>query len=328
MGVGRGFADDSLGYFGERLDREPTREALASVLRRAKRNKAFENSWWIGLAVDGTGAGRSREARCALCHPVYDADHEVRGYLHHFCLISVVGTGLSLPFDVEPYPPGDSEYAAGQRLLERAVGHLGPRFADYVVGDGEFATAPFLHEAGDLGLYVVARLKGNLPELYASAQARFAPMPPALIFQDGPDRVEMWDADDFDPWETLRWRTVRVIRYKQYKPNGTVVEAYWLTDFPLRKIGSRSLYEIAKSRWEVENQGFNEGKNHAGMEHIAHHDARCLEVRWLLIALALTIERLYRLRCLHRGTHRPLTAIDLVRCFRLSLCPPRAPDSS
>ena len=73
------------------------------------------------------------------------------------------GTGLPLPVDVEPYGPGDSEYGAGQRLLERAVAAVGPRFADYVVVDGEFATAPFLHCAGDLGLRVVARLKGNLP---------------------------------------------------------------------------------------------------------------------------------------------------------------------
>src|ERR1035438_5406605 len=45
--------------------------------------------------------------------------------------------GLTLPVDLEPYGPGESEYAAAQRLLRRVVEHLGPRFADYVVGDGE-----------------------------------------------------------------------------------------------------------------------------------------------------------------------------------------------
>lgn len=60
-------------------------------------------------------------------------------------LISVVGTGLSLPLGVEPYGPGDSEYAAGQRLLRRVIGSAGKRFAQYVVVDGRFATAPFLH---------------------------------------------------------------------------------------------------------------------------------------------------------------------------------------
>ena len=89
-------------------------------------------------------------------------------------MLSVVGTGLSLPIDVEPYGPGDSEYAAGQRLLQRIMPELGSRFADYLVVDGGFATAPFLHAASDLGLPVVARLKGNLPELFQAAQKRFS----------------------------------------------------------------------------------------------------------------------------------------------------------
>ena len=39
--------------------------------------------------------------------------------------------GEALPPDVEPYGPGDSEYAAGQRLLRRTVQKLGSRFADH-----------------------------------------------------------------------------------------------------------------------------------------------------------------------------------------------------
>lgn len=39
-------------------------------------------------------------------------------------------------------------------------------------------------------------------------------------------------------------------------------------------------------------------------------------------------ERLYRLRYLRRGTHRPRPAIAFVRLLRLSLGPPRPPDTS
>lgn len=235
-------------------------------------------------------------------------------------MVSVVGTGLVLPIDVEPYKPGDSEYGAGQRLLRRAVRAVGRRFADYVVADGEFATAPFVHVAGDLGLHGVARRKGNLPELFAAAQARFTGQPPTGVFTVARDRVEVWDADDFDPWESLRWAAVRVLRYRQHKPDGLVVEAYWLTDWPTRRVGSRALYGMAKSRWEIENQGFNDAKTWHGFAHLSHHHANSLVVNWLLILFALTIERLYRLRYLRRGRHRPRSAIDLVRCLRLSLC--------
>jgi len=107
-----------------------------------------------------------------------------------------------------------------------------------------------------------------------------------------------------------------------------VVEAYWLTDFPRRQLSSRTLFHLAKSRWEIENQGFNDAKNRYGLEHLCHHEAHSLLVTWLLLALALTIERLYRLRYLHRGSHRPHTAIDLVFLLWFSLSSPFALDTS
>ena len=319
LDVSQSFGDDALGYFTERLDPALTRQAAITAVRHAKRNKAFDNYRFIGLALDGTSAGRSRAKLCDLCRPYRNKQREILGYHHQLVMISVVGTGLTLPLDVEPYGPGESEYSAGQRLLRRTVGNTGPRFADYVVVDGEFATAPFLHQAGDLGLKVVARLKDNLPELWAAAQQRFRQQPPHHVFRHGQDRVEIWDADDFDPWETLRWETVRVVRYRQHKPDSTVFEAYWLTDFPRQRVSSHAIFLMAKSRWEVENQGFNDAKNRYGFEHICHHERRSLLVVWLLTCLGLTVERLYRVRYLHRGTHPVRAAIDLLLLWQLSL---------
>lgn len=319
IGVRLSFGDDTLGYFTERLDVDRLRQGTAEVVRQAKRNKAFQDDRWIGLAVDGTGAGRSQSERCAGCRPVRNDKKEIVGYHHKSVMISVVGTALTLPFDVEPYGPGDSEYAGGRRLLQRAVKNVGTRFADYVVVDGEFATAPFLHTVGDVGLKVVARLKRNLPELYGAAQRRFRHRPPDQEFLYGDDRVEIWDAGDFDPWEALRWQTVRVIFYRQHKPDGKIIEAYWLTDFTKSEAGSKAIFRMAKSRWEIENEGFNDAKNRYGFEHICHHHPNSILINWLLIALTLTLERLYRLRNLHRGRHPILSPINLLRHLRLSL---------
>jgi len=328
LGVKAPFGDDALAYCTERMDAETTRLALAEALHQAKRNKAFENSRFIGLALDGTGAGRTYKEPCSLCDPLKDAKGEMRGSLHHFVLISVVGTGLTLPIDVEPYGPGDSEYAAAQRLLRRASGHLGPRFADYVVGDGAYATAPFLHTTEEFGLPVVARLKENLPLLAAAVRARFDGQPPHAVFQEGHDRVEVWDADDFPPWETLDWSAVRALRYRQHKRDGTVVQAEWITNFPIAKLGSLSFYRMAKSRWEIENGGFNDGKNRYGMEHICHHEPNSILIVWLLIALAMIIERLYRLRYLHRGDHGFRSAQALCDYLWLTLGLRTPPDTS
>ena len=56
LALSTGFSEDTLSYFSERLHPGPTRQALLSIVSRAKRNKVFVNSGWIGLAIDGTGA--------------------------------------------------------------------------------------------------------------------------------------------------------------------------------------------------------------------------------------------------------------------------------
>jgi hypothetical protein len=328
LGVSRKFGDDALGYFTERLDPRPTRRAAIEIVRQAKRNKAFQNSPFVGLALDGTTVGRCRQKQCSLCRPWRDSiTKQIAGYRHHLVMLSVVGTGLSLPIDVEPFGAGDSEYAAGQRLLRRVMPQLGPRFADYLAVDGEFATAPFLHACDDLGLPVVARLKGNLPDLHQAAKKRFSRQP-AKLSRWGRDRIEVWDADDFDPWESLRWPTVRVLYYRQHKPDGTVIEAYWLTNLSPQRVSTRSLFRMAKSRWEIENQGFNDAKSRHGLEHICHHHANSLLIGWLLTMLALTVERLYRIRYLHRGKHPVPSSAQLLLLLWLSLSRPCAANSS
>ena len=43
---------------------------------------------------------------------------------------------------------------------------------------------------------------------------------------------------------------------------------------------------------------------------------------WLITFLALMIERLYRIRYLHRGVHRRYSAAQLCRLLWLGLCRP------
>ena len=42
---------------------------------------------------------------------------------------------------------------------------------------------------------VMARLKENLPLLAAAVRARFDGQPPQAVFQQGDDRIEIWDYD-------------------------------------------------------------------------------------------------------------------------------------
>jgi hypothetical protein len=156
------------------------------------------------------------------------------------------------------------------------------------------------------------------PVRHRRARSRLLATAPRGV-PEGDDRVEVWDAGDFPPWETLNQPTVRVLRYRQHKRNGTVVQAEWITNFSIAKLGSLSIYRMAKSRWKIENRCFNDGKNRYGMEHICHHESNSILIVWLLILLALVIERLYRLRYLHRGEYGVRSATKLCDYLWLTL---------
>jgi hypothetical protein len=96
------FGDDVRGYFTARLPSAPTRAALATALRQAKRHKAFDDNPFIGVAVEVTPAGRCQPSTGKLCRPHRNAVGQVTRYRHHGTLVSMVGTGLTLPFEVEP----------------------------------------------------------------------------------------------------------------------------------------------------------------------------------------------------------------------------------
>jgi hypothetical protein len=330
LGVGKRFSEDSLAYFNERLQPNGPRAALAATAKRAKRNKAFRDSGSVGLAIDGTGAGRcgAKTKVCELCRPYCDATGQVMGHKHEIVMVAVVGTGLTLPLDVEPYAQGDAELTAGIRLMERVAAALGPRFADYVVADAKYAAAPFLNQLARLRLHALVRLKDNVPALHGRASVRFNTRPPDQLATHDDVAVELWDDDSFEPWEGLEWPRVRVLRYRYRSRNGELVDACWLTDYPKEAISSAALFRLAKSRWEIENEGFNDAKTRHGMEHICRHNANALLVGWLLLLLAMVIERLYRLCHLHRGVRPRISAADLLAQMLIDLGRPRIHDTS
>jgi serine/threonine protein kinase len=87
------------------------------------------------------------------------------------------------------------------------------------------------------------------------------------------------------------------------------------------------LYEMATGRVPFRGESLGAKSRH-GLEHICHHHANSLLIRWLLTMLALTVERLYRLRYLCRGTHVPRSGAELVLTLWVNLFRPYPADTS
>jgi hypothetical protein len=108
----------------------------------------------------------------------------------------------------------------------------------------------------------------------AAVEKRFTGKCPHRMVKDGDEPRRVVGCRRLRSRETLEWDTVRVVRYRQHKPDGTVVQADWLIRLPARN----SLLLIS-----------------------------------LLTLRALIIGRLSRLRYVHRVRHAPPSAFDLVR---------------
>jgi len=96
----------------------------------------------------------------------------------------------------------------------------------------------------------VVLVTATLPDVTAAVEARYRKLPFAATFQCGEDWIEVWDA--------LERRTVRVLRYRRHMKDGIVIETGWLSCFSIARLGTSSLFKRARSRWEIENQGFND----------------------------------------------------------------------
>ena len=78
------------------------------------------------------------------------------------------------------------------------------------------------------------------------------------------------------PAELLLWALLvgQILRQNSFHAIEALVHSPARRNLPLS--ASFSDDALAKSRWEIENEGFNEAKSRHGLEHICHHHANSL----------------------------------------------------
>lgn len=132
---------------------------------------------------------------------------------------------------------------------------------------------------------MVARLQENLPLLAAAVRARFDGQSPPVAFQEATTGSRSGTRMTSPLGKPLTGPP-GVLRYRQHKRDGTVVQAEWPTNFSVAKLGSLSFYRTGKSRCEIENQDLNDGKDRPVPQHpdvgrrraAGEHLRICLEI--------------------------------------------------
>jgi Transposase DDE domain len=310
-GLQAALSDDTLEYVTERLELEDLRQALASVAKTLKQNKALESCKINGLlfvSLDANEHFKSRSRCCERCcqRQVEETDaeghkHKVTEYYHRYVFAQINGPKINVLLDLEPIRPGEEECSAALRLLGRVRRIYGPRFFDAITVDAWYVQGPFLRAVQKLGWLWVVVLKREDMEVYQEAQQLSQGQKPLQTFEDKERRrqVRLWEVKDLH-FSKEYGQPVRVVRSeeqwveqrvrggcKRREPQQS--QWLWAASAKLDGYAGQVIYQAGHRRWGIENKAFNELTQAYHLEHCYHHEPTSMLAQMLILILGFTL---------------------------------------
>ena len=320
---------DTIAYSLDRFDLKPLRMMLWVIAKLCKRKKVFRRLFpdihWVG-ALDGIETYKSREKDCCencLSRRIPVNDEYVTEYYHRYVVLQLVGVTPAVFLDVEALKPGETEAAAGMRLLERFLKRH-PRYLDAVTMDAFYLQAPFVKKLLKYGLHLLVVLKQENRELYQDAVGLCKSVP-AKVTKVGAEEIRFWDLGAMQTWPQLG-REVRVVRSvekgmtgkKRKNGDWTFQEETkdWLWCVISPEGGGKPDGElIAKwghARWDEETRGFCELTQHWHLDHCYRHNATAMLACLITLFMALTLTTIFFQRNL-KGIWQNMARVTLAR---------------
>lgn len=197
--------------------------------------------------------------------------------------------------EAEDVTKQDCELKAGYRLLEKLKKAF-PKMEFLIVADALYAVMPFMKAVRENGWNYLFRVKDGRQE---------------KLMEDFEDLLDHIDKDDivrnFIDGENGTGKFVNhveqvtdkpeicnMIRYVYTDDEGEPKTFTWITDITITKKNVRQLIKAARSRWMIENEGFNIEK--CGIYELEHHcseDYNAMKNHYLLIQISHLLMQLY-----------------------------------
>lgn len=321
---------DSLGRIFALVDTRTVRRVTRHIYDRLKRNKALEppGHGLIALAIDGHESHATYMQKCSGCleRDLGDDDGEKIQYYHRNVTAQLNCLNCCFLLDAESQQSGECEVSCAIRLLDRAVIDY-PRAFDVVVADALYAKSNFVNRALEHKRDVIVVLKDERRELFKDAEALFAGQEPTYISETAGVCTEYWDADGFLSWSQVK-QPLRVVMMKQTtsvrrqltkKIEEKVSTWIWATTLSPHRANTKVVAQLGRSRWCIENQGFNELVNHWHADHVYKHDPVAILNFWLMSMIAYNLFRAFYLRNLKSALRKGKTMLHFARMILASL---------
>ena len=205
------------------------------------------------------------------------------------------------------------------RLVGRVVQNY-PLAFDVVAGDALYAHAPFFECVLELSKDVLAVLKDERRSILQDAQGLLEYIEPTRT-QNGRQRRCTWDAEGFRSWSSLN-RLVRVVRSVETstvrrqldnQEETLVSDWMWVSTLSSSRASTNAVVDLGHSRWDIENQGFNEAANQWHSDHVYRRHPIAILAYWLLTMLVINVFRAFYLRNLKPHRRRDISMLHIAR---------------
>lgn len=321
---------DSIGRVFTKMHTESIRDILSATNHKLKRNKALKTSWPMRfVSIDAHELFSSRSRCCAKClkRKIVVKGVEVIEYYHRVVVCHLVGFDLALPLDLEPILPAEGEVIAAKRLFERIVKKY-PRFFDGVVVDSLYLEAPFINFSLEHGKQVIAVMKSERRLLMQDAEGVFKIVEP-IILKENNLTAKIWDSEGFESLEgvTVPLRVLHSEEKEQKrkrKGGRWIIETeehnwWWATTIPKSLLPSRLLWRAGHSRWDIENDLFNDLVNRWFMDHCFKHEPKAIVNFLLTLFVAFVLMQSFYKLNLKPQKRTCFTLISIATQFLTSL---------
>lgn len=321
---------DSLGRIFAKVDTGKVRKANRHIYERLKRNKALEppRHGLIAMVIDGHESHATYMQKCTGCleRDLGNDDVEQIQFYHRNVTVQLNCRDCCFLLDAEPQKPKEGEVNCAIRVLDRTVLDY-PRAFDVVIADALYANSIFVNRVLEHKKDAIVVLKDERRELLKDAEGLFAGQEPACITNIAGVCTEYWDAEGFESWSEVS-QPVRVVMMKQTTSvrrqlTGEIEEKtstwIWATTLSRHRASTKVVAELGRSRWRIENQGFNELVNHWHADHIYKHDAIAILNFWLMSMIAYNLFRAFYLRNLKPVLRKGKTMLHFARMILADL---------
>ena len=318
------FSADVVANVLDKLHLPGLRGAVQQVIEKAERNKVFREGSYGGLrcvAIDGWEPFASYDRHCPHClvrrikkKTAEGEAEEVEQYYHRYVVALLLGPVVDVVLGIEPvrneearadtvgeHAGHEGELTAASRLLDFLYQTYG-RFIEAIVTDALYANGPWMSRLHDYsyGGFIVLKKENNEP--LKEALTLMQNKKPCEVYDDPPSKehIEFWDEDEIETLNSYKGK-VRVIRAVITRlEQAPTTWCFAVVGERARRVSRRTALKITRSRWHIENTGFNQWMQHWKLGHVYRHSANAILAVLLIWMLAFNMLQLFIYRRLKR----------------------------